>query len=630
MFILAETSLRPACFFEFRLCYNACVRIIIIDKSMSLNKLEFQPLAEKKSKKHLESWKKETEQSIGRSTRELGIYNRAEVEGKISDLYKNIPKMKEFEFVQEIKEIFPEAGVYVVGGTVRDAVFGKPAKDIDLVVNRIEPVALVEVLLKYGKVTFDRNPKADLAEMNSAEKERLIKDSYGVIKFKPKNSTLPELIDIAFPREDDYSKSGRAGISGIKRDTDYKADPKLDITKDLERRDLTINAMAVNLINGEIADPFDGAEDIVKRKIQTVGDPQERILKEDFSRGFRVIRFACVFSADIENETRKAVKDIFRPADQTSESLYGDKPEILFAVKKYEEEIRELFIVAQGPLPKCLQVFWDEKQEKPRMAVAKEVMSKEIIKAIAANPKHFVELMDDAGGLAIIFPELARLKRLSQPRKYHREGDAFKHTLMLLDHLPDGASLRLKLAALFHDLGKFDTQEVDGKGKISFHGHAQKSVERVKEISWRFHLPAKLTEEISWLVQNHMFPLSSDISRIKTTTLEKMFLGNEELGEDLLALSRADALSSLPEEGQSNLKSVEFLVERIQKIKQTHQNENKIIPPILTGKDLIALGLKPGPEFSSILDQIREAQLDGNVGTKEEAIELAKTIAKVT
>ena len=596
---------------------------------MSFDRLGERSFSEKKSAEHEKSWKTEIERSIGRSSKELGIYNRPEVEGQIRGLYETLPKMEEFKFIQQLKEVASEVGVYVVGGSVRDAVLQKPPKDIDLVINRVDPLVLIDILLKYGKVTFDRNPKAQLETMTQEEKIRLIKNSYGVIKFNPKNSTLTELIDIAFPREDDYSQSGQSGISGIKRDAESKADPNLNITQDLERRDLTINAMAVNLVNREIVDPYDGIEDIVKGEIQTVGDPEERILKEDLSRGFRAIRFACVFSSNIEARTKKATKEIFKPTAQSPEDLYRDNPEILTQVKQLEKEVRTSFDIPEGPLPRCLQVFWDREQQKPRMAVAKEVMSKELLKSINANPRKFVELMDEIGGLEIILPELTHLKNLAQPREHHREGDALRHTLMLLDRLPKNATLRLKLAALFHDLGKAETQNMDQNGKITFYGHEKNSVELFQAISRRFKLPTQLTEEVSWLVKNHMFPLISNMKQEKSTTLEKMFLENEGLGKDLIALSQADALASIPNKGEPDLENINLLIERIEEIKKTMQHKSEKIPQMITGRDLISLGLKPGKSFSGILEEIREAQLDGRIKSKEEGLALAKKISGI-
>jgi poly(A) polymerase len=198
---------------------------------------------------------------------------------------------------------------------------------------------------------------------------------------------------------------------------------------------------------------------------------------------------------------------------------------------------------------------------------------------------------------------------------------------MVLDKLPPNASLRLKLAALFHDLGKADTQAKNKEGKITFYGHSQKSAEHTKQIASRLRLPKKLSEEVVWLVKNHMLPLTVDTQAIRTTKLEKMFFQNEKLGQDLIALAQADALSSLPAKGEPNLENINRLISRLQEIESRLDAKSKInIPRLITGKDLIALGLEPGPVFKEILDEIRVAQLDGRIVNKEEAIELAKGI----
>ena len=595
--------------------------------SLKSFKIPESPL-QRKDEAHSDSWKQEIEEAIGRSSRELGIYNEKEVIEKLRNFYREIVKMKELEFIKELTQDNKEAGVYLVGGSVRDAVIDKPAMDIDLIINRIDPGELIEILEKYGRVIFDRNPKAELGKMTREEKEILIRDSYGVIKFHPKDSELGEPIDIALPREDDYEEAGQSGIRGIKRDTESKADPNLPIRIDLERRDLTINAMAINLVNGDIHDPFEGVDSIVKKEIRTVGNAKERILDEDLSRGFRAIRFACVFGAKLDTETKKAIKEIFSSSEKIPEELYGDDPGILKKVLAYEKEVRQVFNITDERLPKCLQVFWDKEQEKPRMAVARETISKEFQKAIEANPRRFIELLDGVGGLKLILPEIEALKHTEQSRDHHSEGDVFKHTMMLLDNLPKEASLRLKLAGLFHDIGKPSTQEKKEDGKIIFYGHDEKGVEIFRKIANRLKLPNDLKKDIIWLIENHMFPLSPNVETIKSTKLESRFLRDEELGKDLITLSQADALASIPETGEPNLENINKLISRIEELKKKSKGKEKVdIPQIITGKDLITLGLKPGPDFKIILEEIRAAQLDGRINTKDEALGLVQKIA---
>ncbi|MEA3273052.1 MAG: HD domain-containing protein [Patescibacteria group bacterium] len=594
---------------------------------MSLEKIGEKSLYNKKADAHMDSWKSDIEEAIGEDPRELGIHNREELENRLKRTYQLFSERKELDFIKNLKEINDEVGVYLVGGSVRDAILGKDSKDIDLVINRIEPIQLVDVLADFGEITFDRNPKADIKRMESSEKENLIKNSYGVIKFKPNGSRLKELIDIAFPREDDYSGSGQSGIRGIKRDTETKADHNLNINRDLERRDFTINAIAINLANGEIIDPFDGIEDLIKRKIRTVGSPVERIINEDFSRGFRALRFACIFNTDIESGTKKAIKEIFKPSEKSAQEIYHNNPELLSKVLNYEEKVKQQFVQPEGNLPKCLQVFWDKEQGKPRMAVAKEVMSKEILKAIDARPGKLIKLLDEIGGLKIILPEIFNLKNLEQPRKFHGEGDVFKHTLMLLNNLPLNASLRLKLAGLLHDTGKVDTLSKTKEGKITFHRHEQASTQYVTNVAERFRFSDKLKKGTEFLVKNHMLPLR-DAKEMKPNKLYNIFLKDKILGNELISLARADALASLPEKGEPDLENINILIDRLKDIKQRFNDQDKIeIPKIITGEDVIILGIKRGPLVGKILAEVQEAQLDGRIKSRDEAIDLIKKYA---
>lgn len=594
---------------------------------MSFNKFGEKSPHEYKSDIHHSSWKDEIDYVLGKSSRELGIYNREEIEERLKKTYEEISNLPELSFIKELKEMNGGVGVYLIGGSVRDAILKKEAKDVDLVVNKIDPFDLVKILMRHGKVTFDRNPSVELGEMTRKEVDQLIEEHFGIIKFKANEHKLDELIDIAFPREDDHSNSGQAGIQGIKRDMDSIADPELNIVDDLKRRDLTINSMAINLMNGDVIDNFDGIEDLVKGEIRTVGDPKERILKEDFSRGFRAIRFACVLNSRIEDTTEKAIKEIFKPADRSAAEIYEEKPDIKEEVLKYKKRVREIFKIYNGNMPRCLQVFWDKEQGKARMAVASEVMSKELLKAIDANPKKLIELLDEVGGLEYIFPELHKLKNLAQPREYHSEGDAFKHTLMLLDNLPKDATLRLKLAALFHDLGKADTKGFGEKGNITFHGHPKESVEHFRLIARRLRLSKKLASDVAWLIDHHMFPLTVKTEEIRSKKIEDMFLKNEDLGRDLILLSQADAMASIPENGEPNLENINALVAKIEELEKRFDKQKYIeIPKIITGHDLIEIGLKPGEEFSNILNKVREAQLDGRIKNREDGLKLIEEI----
>jgi tRNA nucleotidyltransferase (CCA-adding enzyme) len=586
-----------------------------------------QSYSSKKAESHLDSWQDEIEKSTGSNSRELGIYNHEEIEDRLRQVHQKLIEMKELAFIDEVKSTNKDAGIYLVGGSVRDAVLGREPKDIDLVANKIEPAELVEILVKHGTVVFDRDPHADIRNMTAEEKKTFIKEAYGVIKFKPLNSSLKEHIDVAFTREDDHDNNGQSGILGIKRDMNPKVDPNLHISQDLGRRDYTINSMALNLINGEIFDPFDGIEDLVKREVRSVGDPEERILQEDLSRGPRALSLACVLNGDIEQNTKKAIKKSFQPAEKTIEETYHGAPIDFKKLKKYEDRVRELF-QAHGKIPKILQVFWDKEMDKPRMAVHRDILRKELFKGINADGKKMVELLDEVGGLAVLFPEVAAMKGVAQPIEFHREGDVYRHTLKVLENLPKHAHLRVKLAGLFHDLGKVETKGKSEDGRITFHGHAEKSVEKIQKISKRFLFPHEFSQDIQFLVNYHMLPFS-DTSKMKDSKIFKVFLEDEELGRDLIRLAKADALASIPENGKPNLDHIEKLKRRIKEIKTRLKKEkDEFVLPLITGKELIDLGIKQGPIFKEILNHIREKQINGEITTPGEAIEEARKFIK--
>jgi poly(A) polymerase len=520
----------------------------------------------------------------------------------------------------------------MIGGSVRDLVIGRESKDIDLIVNKIDFSKLVDILVKYGRIIFDKAPKdkKNIGELPSEEREKLIRENFGVVKFIPHNTKLKEAIDIALPRTDDYAKAGQSGIRGIKTDVVAQADPNLSIYSDIERRDFTINSISLNIIDGKIIDPFDGVEDIIRHKIKAVGDPKERILKEDFSRAFRAIRFACVLNAEIDPATFKVVKEIFEPAEQSSEEIYKDQPEILRKVQQLERKIRRDFQIPEGQnLPKFLQVYYNRTKDNAGTAVALETISIELIKAMKGDIFKLIKLLEEVEGLKILLPEIAAMKNCPQPKEFHSEGDVMKHTMMLLKNLPKNASPELIMAGFLHDIGKpatIQTPEKDGVDRIRFNKHAQVGAEMAKKICDRFRLDSEFTNKVTWLVEKHMFPLGTEGVELKSTTLEKYFFNNPEWGEDLLKLSYADGMASIPPDGKLVMSFYNKLVKRIEDLKVKKEEKEKLPQPLLNGKNLIGLGLKPGPFFSKILDAVREEQLNGVVKTKEEAIELARKI----
>jgi poly(A) polymerase len=221
------------------------------------------------------------------------------------------------------------------------------------------------------------------------------------------------------------------------------------------------------------------------------------------------------------------------------------------------------------------------------------------------------ELLDTSGLLREVLPEIAAMKGVEQPPQYHPEGDVFVHTLLLLEKLPPNASRTLAWGALLHDVGKPPTFRV-APDRIRFDSHVEVGVKMAAEICRRLRFSNHETDQILALVDNHM--RFGDVQRMKQSTLKK-FLRLPAFDEHL-ELHRIDCLSS-----HGQLDSYEYSREQLHSIPQ-----EAIRPtPLITGRDLIDAGYKPGPGFKEILTAIEDAQLEGRLATREAAMEYVRS-----
>src|ERR1700739_1629005 len=218
------------------------------------------------------------------------------------------------------------------------------------------------------------------------------------------------------------------------------------------------------------------------------------------------------------------------------------------------------------------------------------------------------ELLDRTSLLREVLPEIDRLHGVEQPPEYHPEGDGWTHTLMLLEQLPAGASPTLAWGALLHDVGKPATFQ-PGPGRIRFNGHVEVGVRIAEDICRRLRFSNDEADQIVVLVENHM--RFGDVKRMKESTLKRFFRLKD--FPEHLALHRMDCLAS-----HGSLELYDFAKT---KYEQTPQQE--VRPTlILTGRDLIEAGYKPGPEFKRLLALAEDAQLEGKIHTKKEALAL--------
>jgi poly(A) polymerase len=223
-----------------------------------------------------------------------------------------------------------------------------------------------------------------------------------------------------------------------------------------------------------------------------------------------------------------------------------------------------------------------------------------------------MQLMEATGLVQSILPELLEMKGLPQGPPHAPTGDLWEHVLKVLELLGDEPSFPLAFAALLHDVGKRRTV---GRtpDRYTFYSHEEVSRRMASEICIRLKLSNAERERIEWLVKKHQF--LCDARQMRTSKL-KMMLVHPGIRE-LLQLHRADALAS----GRST-DHVEYCEQLLQEWSEADLNPE----PLVNGHDLRRMGLEPGPKYKEILDKVREAQLDGTITTRSQALELVKRL----
>ncbi len=243
--------------------------------------------------------------------------------------------------------------------------------------------------------------------------------------------------------------------------------------------------------------------------------------------------------------------------------------------------------------------------------VSRERVRDELTRMLTeGRARNSFELLDATGLLVQVLPEVEKMKGVAQPPQYHPEGDVWVHTMLLLARLPAGCPSALAWAALLHDVGKPATFRV-APDRIRFDGHVEIGVRIAEEICRRLRFPNHETEQILSLIANHM--RFADAPRMKESTLKRFFRLPH--FDQHLALHRLDCLSS-----HGSLELYDFARERFETLP-----EEQVRPPLLlTGKDLIEAGFHPGPQFAQMLAMAEDAQLEGAIHTREQALALVR------
>ncbi|MDE3113119.1 MAG: HD domain-containing protein [Chloroflexota bacterium] len=343
------------------------------------------------------------------------------------------------------------------------------------------------------------------------------------------------------------------------------------LEEDLARRDFTINAMAWSPERG-VVDPFGGRRDLEERVVRAVGDADERF-REDALRMLRAVRFAAVLGFTIEPATAEAI----RRNAELARSLSGERIQ------------QEMVKIVRGPVPSV-----------------------------------GLRMLSNLGLLAVIAPELERCRETPQEKVAAQ--DVFEHSLATLDaaaaEMPPGTSaeddLVLRLAALFHDVGKPDTFD-DGH----FHQHEFVGEAKVRQILRRWRFDKAMVDEIARLVRDHMFWYQPDW----TSSAVRRFIRKVGLEQipTLFALRKADNVGS-----GARAPRMYALNELWLRVQEEIQRANAFSKRDLAvdGNDVMtALGIAAGPEVGRILDELFERVLDDpDLNTRERLLELARDV----
>jgi poly(A) polymerase len=343
---------------------------------------------------------------------------------------------------------------------------------------------------------------------------------------------------------------------------------------DASRRDFTVNGLFYDPLTKQIHDWVGGEKDLRAKIIRTIGAPEERF-GEDHLRLLRAVRFAAQLNFEIEPETFAAVQKL--------------APKIkLISAERIRDELLKLFAPPS----------WSSS-----FSLSGNTLKRELQPPAARG----LVLLRESGLLEHILPELAATIACEQSPDFHPEGSVFNHLCLMLEKMPAGASDSLPWAVLLHDIAKPVTAEKDLQtGAIHFYGHEKVGAEMAEKILARLRFPNKQTEEIVACVRHHM--QFKDVKQMRKATLRRLLL--RETFPLELELHRLDCLGS-----HGDLEFYNFLVEQAEELKK----RPAIRPPLLTGKDLIALGMKPGPALGVLLREIREMQLQDELKTPRQA-----------
>jgi len=458
------------------------------------------------------------------------------------DAMKNLESVTKTPLLDSLGRMFYEAGyeLALVGGPVRDAILGRVAPDVDLTTNAT-PDQILEVI--KGKVDTHWE----------------IGKEFGTIGCRIGD----DQIEITTYRTDQYEEDSR------------KPEVRFgnDLKHDLQRRDFTVNAMALTLPAREFVDPFGGLRDLEDKVLKTPGTPEDSF-GDDPLRMLRGARFASQLGFEIEPETFEAMQAMRQRLE-------------IISSERIQVELHKLML--------------------------------------GANPRMGLEALVDSGLAEIVIPELPALKLETDEHHHHK--DVYQHTLTVVEQAIDyekdyklEPDFVLRFAALLHDIGKPATRKLEPGGAVSFHHHDVVGAKLASKRMKALRFDNDTTKAVSKLVELHLrFFGYSD--QAWTDAAIRRYV--RDAGEQLVRLhilTRSDVTTRNKRKAEQLSHAYDYLEKRIAVVME--QEELNAMRPDLTGEQIMEiLNLKPGPKVGQAYKYLLELRIENGPLGPEKAKE---------